>query len=168
MHDYTVFVALRPEMLGMARAILRGSNVRTDPEDLVQTVLAKILAAIQAGTLPVIESPRHFAYRALKNQFLDDVRRLAHSNELLARDGEQVDTADRGALQSIGNVELRQVLEKLTEQERCFVLNALIEERSVFDAQRHCGWPPRSPYYHLRLLLAKMRELLAVPTPEVG
>ncbi len=162
--DYEVFERLRPDLLALARTLLRGSRLRLEPEDLVQTILTKIFAALHGGgyTLSSIESPRRFAFRALKNQFLDEVQRFCHTRELLhlERDGAPPEPAAPVAGAPDQVPELANLLAKLAPHERCFLLRVVFEERSVEEAQRLCGWPPRSPFYHYRALLARLAGLL--------
>jgi DNA-directed RNA polymerase specialized sigma24 family protein len=157
-----VFEALRPDLLRLARALLRGSRVRAGADDLVQTVLTRILAAVDAGSLRLdtIQSPRHFAYAALRNLFFDEVKAWRTQRE------EQTGSIERVAPPAPADAAapsllIRQVLAVFDPPERCFILRVLVEERSVGEAQKLCGWPPRSPYYHLQLLLERAREALS-------
>ena len=52
---------------------------------------------------------------------------------------------------------LQQCLAGLSVHERRFLL-AVMQLDSVPAAQRVTGWPQASPYYRLRLLLARLRE----------
>ena len=160
--DFAAFEALRPDLLRLAAILLRGSRVRATPEDLAQTVLTRILANLRGGTLraSAIESPRSFAYAALRNLFLDEVK--AHRTRL---EDALVEPEDGGpalrARDTGPSLAVRQVLARLSAGERCFLTRVVIEERSVGEAQSLCGWPERSPDYHLRLLLDRAREMLS-------
>jgi DNA-directed RNA polymerase specialized sigma24 family protein len=151
------FEALRPELLRLARALLRGSRVRLEPEDLVQTVLLRIHAAAAAGKLAA-DSPRHFAFAALRNLFLDEVRRHSHQREL----HDDKAGADRPDLRGHGAsaVEVADLLGRLEPHERRFLELVVFEEMGVGEAQAAAGWPPKSPYYHLRLLLERLARLM--------
>jgi DNA-directed RNA polymerase specialized sigma24 family protein len=163
--DYDRFEALRPDLIAFARTLLRGSRLRLEPDDLVQAVLTKLFAGLHGGgfTLAEIADPRAFALRAVKNQFLDEVRRFSHARELLARgrEGDAPNLAAAGrADEPDMEPELRELLGKLDAGERCFIWRVVFEERSVEEAQRLCGWPPKSPFYHLRVLLARLATLM--------
>jgi DNA-directed RNA polymerase specialized sigma24 family protein len=158
---YAVFEELRADMMRMAGAILRGARTRMTAEDLVQAVLGKIWAGLSAGTLDVdsIGSPRHFAYASLKNQYLDIVRGAAHAREHLRHDDtirEQASTEPHPG----DRVALSRALIALGEDERRFLVRVVVEGDSVEGAQRALGWPPRSPHYHLRTILARLRAEL--------
>jgi RNA polymerase sigma factor (sigma-70 family) len=149
----TDYDALRPDLLRLARALLAGSRVRLEAEDLVQGVLARLLTADTSG----VQSLRHFAYAMLKNLFLDEVRRHSHRFEVLKdAPGDDVRTADPGH----ASIEVADLLARLAPHERCFVCKVCFEELSVHEAQKQCGWPPRSPYYQLRLLLERLGTLM--------
>jgi DNA-directed RNA polymerase specialized sigma24 family protein len=154
------FEALRPEMLRVARALLRGSRVRLEPEDMVQTVLTRIFAGLRDGRIQpeAIQSPRHFAFASLRHLFLDELKaartRLESSADAAA---ERAAPAGNGAPSLL----LRQILGRFSAEERCFLVRVVVEERSVPEAQRMCGWPPAAPYYQLGLLLDRAREILS-------
>jgi DNA-directed RNA polymerase specialized sigma24 family protein len=157
---FAAFAALRPQLVRQAALLLRGSRVRTQPEDLVQTVMAKILTGLRAGTLQAeaVQSPRSFAYRCLHNLFLDELK--AHRTKL---EGEYVEP-DRPAHDGPGHegsLVWKQVLTRLAPGEGCFLSRVIVEERSVFDAQQLCRWPDKAPYYHLKLLLDRVREMIS-------
>jgi DNA-directed RNA polymerase specialized sigma24 family protein len=160
--DFHAFEALHADLLRLARVLLRGSRVRTSPEDLVQGVLTRILAALRAGTLraDAIESPRSFAYASLRNLFLDEVK--AHRTRFEESLEEATEAGAPPPARAAGGPSLlvKQVLGRFEPKERCFLLRVVFEERSVTEAQTLCGWPPLSPYYQLRLLLDRAREML--------
>ena len=62
--NFSDFEALRPQLLALARVILRHSRVRIDPEDLVQTVLAEILQKLQEGA--DVKNPGGYARSGVK------------------------------------------------------------------------------------------------------
>jgi len=157
--EFSVFEGLRPDLLRLARTLLIASRVRTSAEDLVQTALLRIYATQVAGKLDLstVESPRHFAYAVLRNLFRDELRaprtRLEHH-----LDEAEPDRGDGGS--GVDSLEIRELLSRLEPGERCFLSRLYIEERSVFEAQKLCGWPEASPYYHLRQLLVRVREMI--------
>lgn len=153
---FAAFAALRPQLVRQASVLLRGSRVRTQPEDLVQAVLTKILGGMRAGTLQpdAVQSPRAFAYRSLHNLFLDEVK--AHRTRL----EEDYEAAEEPAREGESLV-WKQVVQKLEPGERCFLTRVIVEERSVGEAQQLCRWPAKAPYYHLKLLLERAREMIS-------
>jgi DNA-directed RNA polymerase specialized sigma24 family protein len=157
--DFAVFEALRPDLLRVARALLRGSRVRLGPEDLVQGALTRILAGLDAGTvrLDAVESARGFAFAAVRNLFLDEVK--AHRT----RFEDALDSGVRAPAPAAASPSLlvQQILEQFEPPARCFLMRVVFEERSVGEAQGLCGWPDRSPYYHLKLLLDRAREAVS-------
>jgi DNA-directed RNA polymerase specialized sigma24 family protein len=158
--EFAPYAALRPDLVRLAGALLRGSRVRASPEDLVQTVLTRILAGLRAGTLShdAVDSPRSFAYAALRNLFLDELK--AHRTQLEVGLTPPEDGGPEPVAATGPSLAVEQVLARLAPGERCFLTRVVIEERSVADAQSLCGWPDKSPYYHLRLLLDRAREML--------
>ena len=165
--NFSDFEALRPQLLGLARVILRHSRVRIDPEDLVQTVLAEILQKLQEGA--EIKNPGGYASCALKNRALDEIRRFHNKYEQAwpQSTGEEGETRtweppDSGWTDPSLDPMLRDVLAQLEPGERCFLWRVVFEERAVQEAQGLCGWPEKSPYFHLRKLLDRIRPLIGV------
>lgn len=157
--DFAIFAVLRQDLVRHAAFLLRGSRVRTHPEDLAQTVLTRILNAMRTGKLhpEALESPRGFAYKCLRNLFFDEVK--AYRSRLEAEYFEQ-DEGEPGQ-HDTRSLAVKQVLARLLPEESCFLTRVVLEERSVTEAQQLCRWPPKAPYYHLRLLLARVREMLS-------
>jgi len=58
------------------------------------------------------------------------------------------------------------VLLHLEPPERCFLWRVIFEQRAVHEAHELCGWPPRSPYFHYRKLLERVRELMGMEPKE--
>jgi DNA-directed RNA polymerase specialized sigma24 family protein len=160
--DFAVFEALRADLLRLASTLLRGSRVRTGAEDLVQTVLTRVYTGLSSGSLALatIESPRHFAYAALKNHFLDEVKALRTRVETSLERVDGSPVVEPKAAPAQESLLVEQVLALLSVVEREFLVRVVFEECSVEEAQRVCGWPPRSPYYHLKLLLERVREIV--------
>jgi DNA-directed RNA polymerase specialized sigma24 family protein len=155
---FAAFAALRPQLVRQASHLLRGSRVRAQPDDLAQTVLTRILAGLRAGTLQpeAVQSPRSFAYKCLHNLFLDEVK--AHRTRL---EREICDREHDGPAREDGALVIQQVLRQLRPEEACFLTRVVVEERSVGEAQKLCRWPPKAPYYHLRLLIDRVREMVS-------
>jgi DNA-directed RNA polymerase specialized sigma24 family protein len=157
------FEALRPELLRFARSLLKHSRLRIEADDLVQSVLGKLYAAHQRGALSA-ENPRQFAFAAVKHQFLDEVRHVAYKRRMLGDSGGgdagMSDTVDVSAAHAIATIDVADLLSKLAPEERCFVRKVVIEELGVEEARKSCGWPPASPYYQLKLLLARLAKLV--------
>jgi DNA-directed RNA polymerase specialized sigma24 family protein len=155
---FAAFAALRPQLVRQAAHLLRGSRVRAQADDLAQTVLTRILTGLRAGTLhpEAVQSPRSFAYKCLHNLFLDEVK--AHRTQLERALCEREDDA---RAHEGGALVLKQVLSQLSPEEACFLTQVVIEERSVGEAQKRCRWPPKAPYYHLRLLIDRVREMVS-------
>jgi len=169
--NYSDFEALRPQLLALARTVLAGARARMEPEDLVQTVLAEIYSKLQEGT--EIRNPQAYASMALKNRALDEMRRFHNRYERAwPTRGEEAtawEPLDTRAVAAEMDPALREILSSLTPEERCFLWRVVFEERAVHDAQRMCGWPPRSPYFHYHKLLDRLRPLMgldSVPEPE--
>ena len=76
---YSDFEALRPQLLSLARLMLRDVKVRVEAEDLVQTVLTEIYAKLEAGA--EIKCPQAYANCALKNRLVDEMRRFHNKLE---------------------------------------------------------------------------------------
>ncbi len=148
----------------LARAILRSARVRLEPEDLVQIVLAEIYQKVQAGRQ--IDNPRAYANMALKNRALDEIRRFHNKYEHAwptDSEGEQSwEPPDANSVAADLDPAIRDVLMHLDEQERCFLWRVVFEQRSVHEAQEMCGWPEKSPYFHYRKLLDRLRPLMGV------
>lgn len=162
--DYNDFEALRPQLLGLARALCRRLRAKIDPEDVVQTVLTEIFAKLESGH--EIKNPKSYANQALKNRILDAVRRHAHQYEQPfpeSREGDPWEPGDPRSLDPAADPELKELFEQLEPGERCFLWRVVFEQRSVPEAQRMCGWPEKSPYFHLRKLLERVRPLLGLP-----
>ncbi|HMG24700.1 MAG TPA: hypothetical protein VK607_25360, partial [Kofleriaceae bacterium] len=147
-----------PQLVRQAAHLLRGSRIRTQPDDLAQTVLTRILTGLRAGTLnpEAVQSPRSFAYKCLHNLFLDEVK--AQRTRL---ESAWCEREDEAPLREDGALVLKQVLSQLSPEEGCFLTRVVLEERSVGEAQKLCRWPPKAPYYHLRLLIDRVREMVA-------
>jgi RNA polymerase sigma factor (sigma-70 family) len=162
--DFSEFEALRPRLLGLARIMLRNARVRIDPEDLVQTVFAEIYAKLEEGK--EIKNPSAYANSALKNRALDEIRRFHNKYEhewpTHPDDGSDWEPPDPSAIDALLDPEVRDVLQKLEEHERCFLWRVVFEQRAVYEAQKLCGWPPKSPYFHYRKLLAKLRTMMGL------
>jgi DNA-directed RNA polymerase specialized sigma24 family protein len=159
--EYAAFVALRPELLRVARALLKGSRIRLEPEDMVQTVLTRILAGLRDGRIQpdTIQSPAHFAFASLRHFFLDELKAARTRLESTTADA----AAERAAAPAGGqpSLLLRQILGRFSVEERCFLVRILVEERSVPESQRMCGWPPVTPYYQLERLLDRARGIVS-------
>jgi DNA-directed RNA polymerase specialized sigma24 family protein len=162
--NYSDFEALRPQLLALARSVLAGVRARLEPEDLVQTVLAEIYSKLQQGA--EIRNPRAYANMAVKNRALDEMRRFHNKYERAwprgAEESQPWEPLDPSAADAEIDPEMREVLSRLSPEERCFLWRVVFEERAVHDAQRLCGWPPRSPYFHYRKLLDRIRPLMGV------
>jgi len=165
--NYSDFESLRPQLLSLARIILRNSRVRIDPEDLVQTVLAEILQKLGEGA--DIKNPAGYASCALKNRALDEIRRFHNKYEQgwpqsTGEEGEvrTWDPADPGWLEPGLDPGLRDIFAQLAPGEQCFLWRVVFEERAVQEAQGMCGWPEKSPYFHLRKLLDRIRPLIGL------
>jgi RNA polymerase sigma factor (sigma-70 family) len=152
--DFSAFESLRPDLLRLAAAMLRHSRARTSADDLVQGTLTRIYGRLDAGTLRIdeVDSPRKFAYTTLRNLFRDEIKSSRAREEPLEH---AADTAAGSDVRA--GVELDELLKLLGDKERAFLVCVLLEERTVGEAQKECGWPERSPYYHLRRLLARLR-----------
>lgn len=159
---YSDFEALRPRLIGLARILLRNARVRIDPEDLVQTVLTEIYAKLEAGV--EIANPKAYANMALKNRALDEIRRFHNKYEhgwpTDVAEGVDWEPPDRRALDPDVDPIVRDVLEQLEEKERCFLWRVVFEQRSVHEAQEMCGWPEKSPYFHYKKLLERIRVMM--------
>jgi len=162
--NYNDFEALRPQLLGLARSVLAGARARVEPEDLVQTVLAEIYAKLQQGT--EIRNPQAYANMAIKNRALDEMRRFHNKYERawppLSEEAQPWEPPDASAVAAEQDPALRDLLASLSPEERCFLWRVVFEERAVHDAQKLCGWPPKSPYFHYRKLLDRIRPLMGL------
>lgn len=172
------YETLRAEMAMRARLLLagkhRGKSGQMVADDLVQEALAKLLTAYDDASLR--ERPFNqlmaLAYRTMRNLVIDQGRKKGAYLEDRRDDDEraraipdmtplpdaQVASAERIGL-------LRAQLERLSPEERCF-LTQVMHTDSVPAAQKHCGWPPKSPYYVLRRLLTQLRSALGALEPE--
>ncbi|MFT5431919.1 MAG: RNA polymerase sigma factor (sigma-70 family) [Myxococcota bacterium] len=171
------FDGLRDEMALRARLLLSGSSSkagRMTPDDLVQEAFAKLLTAYGEESLRSREhnSLMALAYRTMRNLVIDQGRK---KGAYLASDDDErnspklqlVDNqpmADEQVIASATSRHIAKALEGLEGPERCFILQVL-ETDSVPKAQKHCGWPPKSPYYQLRRLMDHLRDVL---TPALG
>ena len=161
---YNDFEELRPQLLALARTVLSGVRARLEPEDLVQTVLAEIYAKLQQGA--EIRNPRAYANMALKNRALDEMRRFHNKYErgwpADSEDRPSWEPEDPRSVDADLDPALRELLAQLPPEERCFLWRVVFEERAVHEAQKLCGWPPRSPYFHYRKLLERLRPLVGL------
>ncbi|MCM2276689.1 MAG: RNA polymerase sigma factor [Oligoflexia bacterium] len=105
-------------------------------EDLCQEVLVKALKQLSK-----LDDPAKFTswiMRIAKNQFLDEVRRPGHTQELLEverEDGVPMrETADTGATPADVSMEVREALEKLKPDDRMLLVMIDIEEWSYAEA----------------------------------
>lgn len=163
------FDHLQAEMAMRARLLLAGANRgksgRLLPEDLVQEALAKLLNAYDEPSLR--ERPFNqlmaLAYRTMRNLMIDQARRKTayledggddHLERPLPDDAPLPDALLEDEQRS---ARLREQLTHLSPEERCFLTNVMATD-SVPAAQKACGWPPKSPYYVLKKLLAQLRE----------
>ena len=166
--NYSDFESLRPQLLALARILLRGVRVRIEPEDLVQTVLAEIYAKLEQGT--EIKNPQAYAGSALKNRALDEMRRFHNKYEQSwPADRESAyewEPPDPNSVPPELDPALRDLLSHLEPHERCFLWRVVFEQRAVHEAQELCGWPPKSPYFHYRKLLERVRELIGLEPKE--
>lgn len=157
--DYNDFEALRPQLLALARALRSRMRASIDPEDLVQAVLTEIYAKLKSGK--EIRNPHSYANMAIKNRLLDSVRRMSHKLEMAwprsPGDDSSWEPPDKRAVHPGLDPEIRDVLARLDEGERCFLWRVVFEQHSVPSAQKLCGWPDKSPYFHLRRLLDGLR-----------
>lgn len=162
--NYNDFEALRPGLTTLARIMLRNARARLEAEDLVQTVLTEIYAKLEQGV--EIANPKAYANMALKNRALDEIRRFHNKYERAwpenPIEGQSWEPPDPRALDPEHDPLMREVLSKLAEGERCFLWRVVFEQRSVHDAQAQCGWPDKSPYFHYKKLLDRLRPLLGV------
>lgn len=160
--NYSDFEVLRPRLLGLARILLRNVRARIDPEDLVQTVLTEIYAKLEAGT--EIANPKAYANMALKNRALDEIRRFhnkyEHAWPTTHADDQAWEPPDPAALDPDADPIVRDVLMQLPAAERCFLWRVVFEQRSVHEAQEMCGWPDKSPYFHYKKLLERIRVMM--------
>lgn len=163
--NYSDFEQLRPRLTALARVLLRNARTRIEPEDLVQTVLTEIYAKLESGT--VIANPAGYANMALKNRALDEIRRFHNKYERAwpTPGGDEAhawEPPDPAALDPESDPIVRSVLDKLAPEERCFLWRVVFEGRSVGDAQALCGWPEKSPYFHYKKLLERIRPMLGL------
>lgn len=167
--NFKDFEALRPQLLALSRALTRRMRARVDPEDMVQTVLTEIYAKLQQGK--EIQNPHSYANQALKNRILDEVRRFRHKLEhgwpgqgpSDDEGGQTWEPVDPRGVDPHRDPLVKQLLGRLEEHERCFLWRVIFEERSVRDARELCGWPDKSPYFHLRRLLDRLRAQVELP-----
>lgn len=159
-------------MLLRARLLVAGRRSRSGPllaQDLAQEALAKLLALYgEAGLRErAPASVYSLAWRTMKNLVIDESRRkrpLLHESDPDDERGEP-SPPDPGPLQDEKlekerrAARLRASLAELEPMERQFLLE-VVERDSVPAAQAACGWPPSSPYYHLRRLMKVVRESL--------
>ena len=173
----TFFNSLRGEMALRARLLLSGGGGKAGrmmPDDLVQEALAKLLTAYGEESLCSREhnSLMALAYRTMRNLVIDQGRKkgaylVGDDEENERRTLQTVDSAplaDELTEQGTRALLVREALKGLEPAERCFILHVL-ETDSVPSAQKHCGWPPKSPYYQLRRLMDGLRDAL---TPILG
>lgn len=169
--NFKDFEALRPQLLALSRALTRRMRARVDPEDMVQTVLTEIYAKLQQGK--EIQNPHSYANQAIKNRILDEVRRHRHKLErgwpgADDEGGQTWEPVDPRGLDPHRDPLVKQLLGQLEDKERCFLWRVVFEERSVRDARELCGWPEKSPYFHLRRLLDRLRAQVELPPDESG
>ncbi|TNF23383.1 MAG: hypothetical protein EP329_27640 [Deltaproteobacteria bacterium] len=172
------YESLRTEMAMRARLLLagksRGKAGQMLPDDLVQEAMAKLMTAYDDASLR--ERPFNqlmaLAYRTMRNLVIDQGRKKGAYLEDRRDDDEPArivtdegPLADEllGAGQRVERV--REELSRLAPEERCF-LTQVMQTDSVPAAQKHCGWPPKSPYYVLKRLLTRLRHALRELEPE--
>lgn len=172
------YESLRTEMAMRARLLLAGKNRgkagQMLPDDLVQEAMAKMMTAYDEASLR--ERPFNqlmaLAYRTMRNLVIDQGRKKGAWLEDRRDDDEpgrvvtdQAPLPDEllGAGERVERV--RSEMAKLAPEERCF-LTQVMQTDSVPAAQKHCGWPPKSPYYVLRRLLSQLRLALRELEPE--
>ena len=144
-----------------ARLARQNRVASADPTDFAQEAVCRMMATYGPEKLSETPPPvlRAIAYRALRNMLVDESRRTARAP---VRDNlpEPIDIAPLvderlGAHQDAAR--LQAALATLRADERAFVL-AVMELDSVPAAQKLTGWPAASPYYHLRLILGRLRD----------
>ena len=171
------FASLRAELEVRARLLLgtggRHREGRMTPDDLVQECLAKLLSSYDETSLR--ERPHNqlmaLAYRTMKNLVIDQGRKkaavLADDPNAREKGGPEAPPSLSGDVSAAASPEdqmlaaqrlqaMRQALEALAPEERCFV-SCVIETDSVPAAQKKCGWPDKSPYYVLKKLFERLR-----------
>jgi len=166
------FEQLRGEMAQRARLLLAGASRHRAgqmmADDLVQEALAKLLRTYDEQSLR--ERPFNqlmaLAYRTMRNLTIDQGRKKAAFLERHRDDDDrerpipdEAPLAEEDLVQRQRVAGVRALLSALSPDERCF-LTHVMKTDSVPAAQRHCGWPPKSPYYVLRRLLGRLREEL--------
>ncbi|MCM2321997.1 MAG: RNA polymerase sigma factor [Oligoflexia bacterium] len=110
-------------------------------EDLCQEALVKALKQ-----LPKLEEPAKFqswVMRIAKNQFLDEMRRPGHTQELLEDDPVEAstvrDVGDPTAVAQDVSLEVREALQKLKPDDRIVLLLVEVEEWSYAEAAEIIG-----------------------------
>lgn len=175
------FVALTQELESRARMLLAGQRRTREGQltvdDLVQETLAKLLSSYDEKSLR--ERPHNqlmaLAWRTMKNLVIDASRRKMALLEdarpetdaarpVAARTPDDGPTPDASLEVAGRHRAVANELAKLSPEERCF-LSTVLETDSVPAAQKHCGWPPKSPYYVLKKLLEKLRGELSEWAP---
>ena len=171
---------LRTEMAMRARLLLagkdRGKSGQMLPDDLVHEAMAKLMTAYDEASLRgrPFNQLMALAYRTMRNLVIDQGRKKGawlenpRDDDDAARpvvdESPQVDEL-MGSEQRVERV--RSELARLRPEERCF-LTQVMQTDSVPAAQKHCGWPPKSPYYVLRRLLSQLRHALQELEPEAA
>jgi len=140
-------------------------------EDLVQEGLTRLLSSYGEADLRARSHDQlmSLAFRTMKNLVIDTARKKSEYLEAGKKDKNQRPGREPKSQAPNPEIELgraravsavRQQVAGLAPEERCF-LETVLATDSVPAAQSHCGWPPKSPYYVLRKLMARLRGELA-------
>ncbi len=176
------FDALKLELESRARMLLSGQSRsregQSSADDLVQETLVRLLQSYDEASLR--ERPHNqlmaLAWRTMRNILIDESRKKAalledtkpdeqnKSRSLATRADDSHVAVDESLTTTQRHEAVRRQLERLAPEERCF-LSTVLETDSVPAAQKHCGWPPKSPYYVLKKLLDKLKLELAEWSP---
>lgn len=171
------FDALKLELESRARMLNAGQKRTREgqmsADDLVQETLARLLQTYDEKALR--ERPHNqlmaLAWRTMKNLLIDESRKKAalledprpdgrDTRQGLASKPDATAPPDEMMAEQEKHHAVQRELAKLSSEERCF-LSTVLETDSVPAAQKHCGWPPKSPYYVLKKLLEKLRGELS-------
>lgn len=176
------FDALKLELESRARMLLAGQTRsregQSTADDLVQETLLRLLQSYDEASLR--DRPHNqlmaLTWRTMRNILIDESRKKAALLEDTKPDEQnkqrslatRPDDANVAVDESITTTQraeaVRHQLDRLSAEERCF-LSTVLETDSVPAAQKHCGWPPKSPYYVLKKLLDKLKLELAEWSP---
>lgn len=155
--------ALLAPLATWSQRLVRQGRMSIDPQDFAQEAVCRMVATYGETKLAATPPPvlRAIAWRSLRNMVVDEARRRDRMvvREVVPEVADPAPLADHSLDAGQQAARLERALATLGEGERAFIL-AVMRLDSVPAAQKQAGWPRASPYYHLRIVLDRLRDAM--------